>query len=93
MASALDRASGWQKRWGHGEAGMESEEGTAFESLPRREPCRNRAPLSMLYGVTPNDPASIVAAIFTMVAVSLLASAIPARRVTKVDPTVALRCE
>jgi hypothetical protein len=26
---------------GHGEAGMESEEGTAFEFLPRREPCRN----------------------------------------------------
>jgi hypothetical protein len=28
---------------GHGEAGMESEEGTAFESLPRRKPCRNTA--------------------------------------------------
>jgi hypothetical protein len=28
-----------QKGWGHGEAGMETEEGTAFESLPRREPC------------------------------------------------------
>jgi hypothetical protein len=26
-----------QKRWGHGEAGKESEERTAFESLPRRE--------------------------------------------------------
>jgi hypothetical protein len=26
---------------GHGEAGMESEEGTAFESLPRRKPCRS----------------------------------------------------
>jgi hypothetical protein len=25
---------------GHGEAGMESEEGTAFESLPRRKLCR-----------------------------------------------------
>jgi hypothetical protein len=24
---------------GHGEAGMESEEGTAFEFLPRRKPC------------------------------------------------------
>jgi hypothetical protein len=23
-------SSDWQKRWGHGEAGMESEEGTAF---------------------------------------------------------------
>jgi len=34
-------SSDWQKRWGHGEAGMESEEGTAVESLPRRKPCRN----------------------------------------------------
>jgi hypothetical protein len=34
-------SSDWQKRWGHGEAGMESGEGTAFESLPRRKRCRN----------------------------------------------------
>jgi len=27
-----------RKAGGHGEAGMESEEGTAFEFLPRREP-------------------------------------------------------
>ena len=30
------------ERLGHGEAGMESEEGTAFEYLPRREPCGER---------------------------------------------------
>ena len=52
-----------------------------------------RLTASMLYGVTPTDPASIVAAILIMVAVSLLASAIPARRATKVDPMVALRYE
>ena len=28
--------------WGHGEAGKESEEGTAFEYLPRRERCGER---------------------------------------------------
>jgi len=28
-----------RKAGGHVEAGMETEEGTAFESLPRREPC------------------------------------------------------
>ena len=28
---------------GHGEAGMESEEGTAFEFLPRHKPYRNTA--------------------------------------------------
>jgi hypothetical protein len=32
----------WQKVWGHAEARMESEEGTAFEFLPRREPCGER---------------------------------------------------
>jgi hypothetical protein len=32
----------WQKGWGRGKAGMESEEGTAFEYLPRREPCGER---------------------------------------------------
>jgi len=52
-----------------------------------------RLTASMLYGVTPTNPASIVAAILIMVAVSLLASAIPARRATKVDPIVALRYE
>jgi hypothetical protein len=31
-------SSNWQKAGGHGEGGMETEEGTAFESLPRREP-------------------------------------------------------
>jgi len=52
-----------------------------------------RLTVSMLYGVTPTDPASIVAAVLIMVAVSLLASAIPARRAAKTDPMVALRCE
>jgi predicted permease len=52
-----------------------------------------RLTASMLYGVAPTNPASIVAAILIMVAVSLLASGIPARRATKVDPMVALRYE
>jgi len=33
---------------GHGEAGMETEEGTAFEFLPRRSPVKNG-----LFGLTP----------------------------------------
>lgn len=52
-----------------------------------------RLTASLLYGVTPTDPASVVTAILIMVAVSLLASAIPAYRATKVEHTVALRCE
>jgi hypothetical protein len=38
----------------HGEAGMESEEGTAFESLPRRKPCRNTADQPFLLQSTLN---------------------------------------
>ncbi len=34
---------------GHGEAGMESEEGTAFESLPRRKLCRNAVDQPFLF--------------------------------------------
>ena len=47
----------------------------------------------LLYGVHPLDPTSLVAAALLLVAVSGLASYLPARRATRVDPMVALRAE
>jgi len=47
----------------------------------------------MLYGVEPSDPTTygVVAVLLTVV--SLIACYLPARRATKIDPMIALRCE
>ena len=48
---------------------------------------------SLLFGVTSTDPFIFVTNAAILAAVALLASAIPARRAARVDPTIALRCE
>jgi putative ABC transport system permease protein len=46
---------------------------------------------SLLYGVHPHDPAVFVIVPLLLFAVAVLASYLPARRATKVDPIIALR--
>ncbi|HXX99982.1 MAG TPA: ABC transporter permease [Candidatus Limnocylindrales bacterium] len=48
---------------------------------------------SMLYGLTPHDPTTIVGAAFLILVITGLAAFFPARRAARVDPNVALRYE
>jgi predicted permease len=53
----------------------------------------NHLVVKLLYGLSPADPGSLLAAVAMLVAIALLAGYLPARKASLVEPTVALRCE
>lgn len=52
-----------------------------------------RAMRSVLYGITVYDPATLATVVLTLATVTLLATAVPAFRVARIDPAVTLREE
>jgi predicted permease len=48
---------------------------------------------SMLFGLEGSDPWNLLAAVGVLMSVAVLAGYLPARRASRVDPMVALRCE
>jgi putative ABC transport system permease protein len=52
-----------------------------------------RALMSLLYNVGAFDPWAVLTAVFSLLAVALIACCVPARRATRVDPIVVLRTE
>jgi ABC-type antimicrobial peptide transport system permease subunit len=48
---------------------------------------------TLLYGVTPNDPATLIGATLGIALIAALSGYVPARRATRVDPVFAIRCD
>jgi ABC-type lipoprotein release transport system permease subunit len=48
---------------------------------------------SLLYGITPHDPATFAAVVLILAGAGLVAAYAPARRAARVDPLITLRAE
>jgi predicted permease len=48
---------------------------------------------SLLFGITPNDPRALIAAVVLLFSAGLVASYVPARRASSIDPMIAVRHE
>jgi ABC-type antimicrobial peptide transport system permease subunit len=48
---------------------------------------------SQLFGVAPRDPATILVSLLVLMAITLTAGYLPARRASRIDPVAALRVE
>jgi predicted permease len=53
----------------------------------------SRMVVKLLYGLSPADPVSLLAAVAMLIAISALAGYVPARKASLTEPTAALRCE
>ena len=75
------------------------ETGTPFIYLPLLQNYSDtgtlvtRLMVSLLFGVTAADPATFAITSLLLVGVAILASYLPARKATKVDPLITLRYE
>ena len=59
----------------------------------RRALAGGRAAATLLFGVRPNDPAILLLALAALVGIALVASYLPARRATRIEPVSALRAD
>jgi ABC-type lipoprotein release transport system permease subunit len=48
---------------------------------------------ALLFGITPLDPVTFIAALIVLILVAALATLVPASRAASIDPASALRCE
>ena len=53
----------------------------------------SRAISSLLFGLTPGDPQTLLGAVVVLLATGMLAALVPVRRATRVNPVIALRYE